>query len=127
MIFLHCKSKQIFNISQVFLLKFQRKFCLHCGSLHLENLAPDKGNLPLHSHHCLHRHSAVHDLDAGMSGAWRVMAVLARGGGRRLRTEQAPEGEVVPQGILHMANVSIDLPQTVLDFFVRMMLVVKGV
>lgn len=51
-----------------------------------------------------------------MYGAWR-----------RLRAEQAPEGKIVPQGLLHMADVRIDLPQTVLDFLVRMMLAVKGV
>lgn len=41
--------------------------------------------------------------------------------------EQVPEGEVVPQGLLHMADVRIDLPQTVLDFLVRVTGISEGI
>ena len=46
---------------------------------------------------------------------------------RRLRTEQAPGGEVVMQDLLHVADVRVDLPQTVLDFLVRVTGIGEGV
>ncbi len=79
------------------------------------------------AHQRLNRHRAVHQPDA-VAGGVAVGGGVGQGGAwRRLRAEQAPEGKIVPQGLIHMADIRVDLPQTVLDFLVRVTGIGEGV
>lgn len=79
------------------------------------------------AHQRLDRYRAVHQPDAG-AGSVEVEGEVRPGGtGRRARTEQVTEGEVVEEEILDFADVVVDFGNGALDFLVRVTGIDEGV
>ena len=69
MVLIALRAYRLSKAKNVAAIMFNHQSCIvDCGSFSRAYHALEEGNLPLHAHHCLHPHRAVHQPDAGVGG-----------------------------------------------------------